>query len=194
MDSEKRQIPFGQNDVKLLVECASKALEAEDRHLGDCFKARHWRGSEQGICACWNERYYQFLIWSDLMFSFPWKPEPEWDRYDLAFFDNDANTEAPVAVAEIKGWGSNSGVPELEGIRADINALRLLRIPGVMLVFTAHIASAAEGNLRWLAAELGVNRRDMATASFRISTKHEGEWEFALVGFLANQEQLQVST
>ncbi len=175
---------FGNKDMKQLVKSAGLALESENRHLENCFNARLWKGSEQGICASWNERYYQFRIWSELMSSFRWRSETEWDRYDLAFFDNETDADTPVAVAEMKLWGSNSGLQELEAIQADINGLEILRIPGVMLIFTAHVTSEAKSNFDWLADHLGVNRSDMETASFPISTSDKGDWEFAIIGFL----------
>jgi hypothetical protein len=149
---------FGKVDAKRLVECAGRALEAEDRYLANCFKARHWKGSEHGICAWWNERYYQFVIWRELMSSFPWRPELEWNLHDLAFFDNETDTDVPVAVAEIKLWASQSGTSELPAIKADMNALGLLRIPGVMLIFTAQLSGEAEDNFCWLAERLAVSR------------------------------------
>jgi hypothetical protein len=60
----KNLIPavFGKDDMKLLVQCASRASETEDRYLADCFKARGWKGHEHGICENQVECYYQFLI------------------------------------------------------------------------------------------------------------------------------------
>ena len=109
------------------------------------------------------------------MSSFRWRSETEWDRYDLAFFDNETDADTPVAVAEMKLWGSNSGLQELEAIQADINGLEILRIPCVMLIFTAHVTSEANSNFDWLADHLGVNRSDMETASFPISTSDKGD-------------------
>jgi hypothetical protein len=71
---------FGKDELKLLVQCASRALEAEDRHLRYCFEARGWKGNEHGICENQIEKYYQFLIWSELMSSFPWQTRTEWDK------------------------------------------------------------------------------------------------------------------
>src|SRR5258708_21216756 len=100
---------FDKDDLKQLVDCAKQALEVEDRHLAKCFKERHWKGSERGICAWWSERYYQFVIWRELMSSFRWRPQLEWGLHGLAFFDNQADTPVPVAVAEIKLWASEGG-------------------------------------------------------------------------------------
>jgi hypothetical protein len=179
---------FGNKDVKRLVKCAKQALESEDRYIANCFRARRWKGGERGICTCWNERYYQFLIWRELMYSFRWRPKPEWNLYDLAFFDNETDADVPVAVAEIKGWGSYTGLPELDGIRSDIRALSLLQIPGVMLVLTAQLVREAEDNFGWLADQLSVSRNNMETASFTISTDADGDWEFAVIGFMATPQ------
>jgi hypothetical protein len=101
---EDHWIVFGNEDVKQLVECARRALEIEDRYIANCFKARRWKGSEHGICDNVNERYYQFIIWRELMSSFSWRSKTEYELYDLAFFDNE--TDTLIAVAEMKGWWS----------------------------------------------------------------------------------------
>jgi hypothetical protein len=160
---------FSKDDLARLVESASHALEIEDRHLAGRFKANGWKGDEQGVCAYWNERYYQFRIWSELMSSFPWRPELEWESHDLAFFDNDADTSVPEAIAEIKLWASYSGSVELPRIRADISRLRARPMPGVMLVLTAELACEAKHNVNWLADQLGINPDEMVRKSFPIS-------------------------
>jgi hypothetical protein len=112
---------FANEDVKRLVECASRALENENRYLESCFKERHWRTTENGpgICDNLNERYYQFVIWRELMKSFPWRPKTERKDYDIAFYD-DAKSKL-VACAEIKGWWSWSGrqAGDCAGSRSD---------------------------------------------------------------------------
>ncbi len=173
---------FGEDDLKRLIECAKRALEREDRHLLGCFKERRWKGSGYGICANWNERYYQFLIWSELMRSFRWRPVLEWELHDFAFFDNETDTLA--AVAEIKLWASTSGYSEIESIRGDINGFATRNVPGVMLVFTAQLVSEAKDNFDFLAEQLAISRSRMEIDSFPISTTEEGDWEFALVGML----------
>jgi hypothetical protein len=63
---------FGNEDVKLLVESARRALESENRYLESCFKTRHWSTENgPGICDNLNERYFQFVIWRELILSFP---------------------------------------------------------------------------------------------------------------------------
>ena len=185
---------FGNEDVKRLVECASRALEAEDRYLASCFKARHWRSRPDGICDNMNERYYQFVIWRELMSSFPWRPRTERQGYDLAFYDDE--TDKLVAFAEIKGWWSASGKEELPGINRDMtDKLGILGIPGVMLILTSQRTEEAEENFCWLADELGVARNDMATASFRTSPwpGDDRDTEFAVIGFLATPKALPAS-
>lgn len=188
---------FGNEDVKRLVECARQALEAEDRYLVNCFKARHWRpwrGRPDGIRDSTNERYYQFVIWRELMSSFPWRPRTEIQGYDLAFYDD--QTGKPVAYAEIKGWWSFFGKRELPGINRDLTEkLRVLGIPGVMLILTSHPTEVAEENFCWLADELGVSRGDMVIRSFPTSPwpGEEGDTEFAVIGFLANPRALPAS-
>lgn len=188
---------FGNEDLKRLVECASRALEAEDRYLVSCFEARHWRNwrsRPDGIRDNINERYYQFVIWRELMFSFPWRPRTERQGYDLAFYDDE--TDKPVAFAEIKGWWSVAGEDELPGIKRDMtDKLGVLEIPGVMLILTSHRVEDAEENHRWLARELGVSRNDMVTASFRTSPwpGDESDTELAVIGFLATPKALPTS-
>jgi len=80
---------FGKDDVKQLVECAKRALEAENRHLASCCKEHRWKGYEPSICARWDERYYQFVIWREWMSSFRLRPELEWGHHDFGFFDNE---------------------------------------------------------------------------------------------------------
>jgi len=174
---------FGKEDVKELIECAKRALEAEDRYLESCFDTRHWKGSERGICDNVNERYYQFVIWHGLMSSFRWRPKTERQGYDLAFYDD--TKSKLVAYAEIKGWWSESGEAELQGIKRDLKGkLGIAPVPGVMLILTCQLTDLAKHNFDWLAEQLGVSRTDMETASFRVSTKEDGDWEFAIIGFL----------
>jgi hypothetical protein len=170
-----------------LVKCAKRALETEDRRLANGYKIRRWNGAEQGICAYWNERYYQCLIWSELICSFEWRPKLEWHRYDLALFDDETSSDIPVACAEIKLWASKNGRSELPTIQADINKLRRLPMPGVMLILTAHWTSEAKANFDWLAKELDINKACMETDSFAISTEEKGNWEFAIIGFVVPQ-------
>jgi hypothetical protein len=176
---------FNVEDVKRLVDCASRALKAENRYLEGCFKARGWLDSEAGpgICENVNERYHQYVIWRELIRSFPWRARTERGRYDLAFYDG-AESE-PIAYAEIKGWWSDSGEPELPGIMQDMKGkLGIAPVPGVMLILTRHLAEDAEENFRWLAGKLGVDRGVLVTKSFPVSPGpgDEGDWEFAVIG------------
>jgi hypothetical protein len=95
----KKLIPavFGEDDMKPLVQCASRALATENRYLADCFKARGWKGREYGICENQVEKYYQFLIRSELMSSFPWRPRTEYDKWDLVFFET-KRTSPPLTL------------------------------------------------------------------------------------------------
>jgi len=43
---EYRGEMFGNEDVKRLVECTSRALENENRYIESCFKERHWKSAE----------------------------------------------------------------------------------------------------------------------------------------------------
>jgi hypothetical protein len=173
--------------LRSVVKSAAHALEAEDRHLAHCCKLRRWKLSEHGICTFWNERYYQYLIWSELMSSCRWRPVLEWNFFDLAFFDNEADTKTPAAVAEMKLWGSFGGSEELPRIRADINQLKVSTYPGMMLIFTAHLIDDAESNFCWLAKQLAIDQNELETASFPILTNYAGKWEFAVIGFLVMQ-------
>lgn len=178
---------FGIEDVKTLVECATSALEEEDRYIANCFKARNWRIGESGpgICDNLNERYYQFVIWRELMKSFPWRPRTERGDYDLAFYDNESGER--VAYAEIKGWWSDSGEQELHGIKRDIKGkLGIADAPGVMLILTSQLAGDAEENFCWLAHKLELSRSDLVTKAFPVSAgpTDEGDWEFAIIAFL----------
>jgi hypothetical protein len=176
---------FGPEDAKTLVECAAHALEAEDRYLLECATTRRWRDRDRpaGICDNINERYYQFVIWRALMRSFPWRPRTEDQRYDLAFYDDEANQL--VAVAEIKGWWSSSGRGEIAGIRRDMeHKLGILKIPAVMLILTSQRKADADGNLQWLATQLGVPAASMISRSFdtRPWPGDNKPTEFAVIG------------
>jgi hypothetical protein len=173
---------FGNKDVNLLVECAKRALEEEDRYLLNCFATRHWSSGADGIGIFdnINERYYQFIIWRTLMSSFPWRAKTERKGYDLAFYDD--ATGKIEAVAEIKGWWSDKGEQELPGIKRDLEKLELLRIPGVMLILTSQPSDLAEQNSRYLADKLGVSQSDMVTALFH--PNGDVDWQFAVIGFL----------
>lgn len=177
---------FGKGDVKQVVDCAVRALESEERHLVSCFEARHWDSGDNGpgICCNLNERYYQFIIWRELMKSFPLRSKTERGDYDLAFYD-DANKLQ--AYAEIKGRWSDSGKPELPGIKRDLKGkLGIASVPGVMLILTSHERAIAKGNFDWLADQLQVNRNDMVIRSFPVSPgqSNDDDWEFAVIGFL----------
>ncbi len=185
---------FGTDDMKQLVECAKRALEAEDRYLTGCFKTRNWRSRPDGICDNMNERYYQFVIWRELMATFRWRPRTERRWHDLAFYDD--RTDELVAFAEIKGWWSSNGEAELPGIRRDLKEkLGLWGVPGVMLLLTSHLVEDAEENLYWLAEQLGVEREDLLTASFRTSPwpGDDRDTEFAVIGLLAKPQALLAS-
>jgi hypothetical protein len=190
----ERNTMFGTGDVEQLIECAARALEAEDRYLIECANARHWRGGAVGIRDNINERYYQFVIWRALMRSFRWRPRTERQIYDLAFYDDETNKL--VAVAEIKGWWSASGEEEIPRIRQDIEKkLRILRIPGVMLILTSQKKADAEANTHWLAGKLGVNAGSIIRRSFD-TPPWPGDnhpTEFAILGFLVSPTALEES-
>lgn len=150
---------FGRDDMKLLVKCASRALETENRYLADCFKARGWKGHEHGICENQSERYYQFLIWSELMSAFPWRPKTEYDKWDLVFFDNE--TDKPAAYAEIKLHFN------FEGILHAMDRLAEMRKPGVMLILTCWQTRDAKKNLGLFTRRLGVSRAIWRSLRFR---------------------------
>lgn len=177
---------FGNGEVNQLVECAYRALKDENRYIENCFKARQWKSGESGpgICDNLNERYYQFVIWRKLMQSFPWRPRTEKQDYDLAFYDE---KDEFIGCAEIKGWWSESGETELQGIKRDLKGkLGIAPRPSVMVILTCHETEDAEENLCWLADELEISRSDMVTRSFPVSAGpgDEGNWEFAVIGFL----------
>lgn len=187
MPAGAQDIMFGPEDAVCLVECAAQALEKEDRYLVECAATRQWlcRDRPAGICDNINERYYQFLIWRALMGSFRWRPRTEDQRYDLAFYDDEANRL--VAVAEIKGWWSSSGGVELAGIRKDMESkLGIMKIPAMMLILTSQRKKDRDSNLKWLAAELGVRVTSMVIRSFDTNPwpgdRHATE--FAVIGFL----------
>lgn len=184
---DKSRAAFGSEDVRLLVECARRALKSENRYIESCFNARHWKNTENGpgICDNLNERYYQFIIWRELMRSFRWRPMTERQDYDLAFYDDAKGTF--VGCAEVKGWWSESGETEIRGIKRDLRGkLGIAPAPGVMLILTCHENEDAKENLDWLADKLGVRRSDMVTRSFPVSPGlgDKSAWEFAVIGFL----------
>ena len=112
--AQPERVRFGRWELKQLVACARQALERENRYLLNCFTERQWKPGENGpgICDNLNERYYQFIIWRESMRSFPLRSRTERQDYDLAFYDE---TGELAAVAEIKGWWSDSGETELPG-------------------------------------------------------------------------------
>jgi hypothetical protein len=139
-------------------------LEIENRHLASCCKEHHWKGHEPSICARWDERYYQFAIWRELMSCFRWRPELEWGHHDLAFFDNEADS-IPEAIAEIRLWGSENGLAELPSMRTDMDKFKTRTMPGVMLILTAHLAKDAQGNFRYRFSVNRKRRRQMQIAA-----------------------------
>jgi hypothetical protein len=128
---------FERADVEKLVECAAAGLEREDRHIRECEQQRGWPPNRWGSFGLWrncNERYDQFVIWSELMCSFPWLAETERDERDLAFFDA---ARKLIGYAEIKCWRRDDE-REIPGMRRDIEVkLGGRREGGVMLILTA---------------------------------------------------------
>ncbi len=178
---------FGKDELKLLVSCAKSALKEEEKYIVGCVAKEHWKFKDAtGICVNLNERYFQFMIWRKLMDGFPFRPETERDRADLAFYDD--GTGELVGYAEIKGWWSDEGESELPEIRLDMAKLRILRprVPGVMLILTTHPRELAKKNFDALARELGVDRTAMEIDFFD-NTAEEGDlYDFAVIGFIAN--------
>jgi len=186
---------FGSKDVQGLVDCAGRALEEEDRYLTKIADRRHWLSGRVGIRVNDNERYYQFLIWRALMDSFSLRPKVEREgRHDFVFYEGEA--KRLVAVAELKGWWSDSGEAELPGIRSDMESLGILEVPGVMLIVTHHAKESAEENLKWLAGELRVSLADLKTYAFdaaSLSREDLRPHEFVVIGFLVAQKALALS-
>ncbi|HEV2199535.1 MAG TPA: hypothetical protein VGR73_06925 [Bryobacteraceae bacterium] len=172
--------------MKALVECAKRALEDEGSHLTKYIKANDWHFAGTGVCCNQNERYYQFLIWRELMKSFRWRPQTEAQgRSDLAFYNN--TTNKIVGVAEIKCWWTD-GRTEVNWIRLDIEKLRESRNTGVMLVLTTYIKEKgyqAKEVFDDLARRIGIALEDMEIRSFDNSASaHSRErWEFSVAGF-----------
>jgi len=119
------------------------------------------------------------------MRSFPWRSRTERDFWDLTFFDNE--TDKPVAYAEIKLYFN------MERIKRDIEKLGEMRKPGVMLILTPRTTGEAKASLDHLINQLGVNPHDIESATFPISTDYPGDWEFAVIGFLATSQALAAS-
>jgi len=153
---------FGNEHLKALVECAGRALEFEDRYLTGCAHVRGWKTIRTGIWANINERYYQFVVWRALMSSFPWRPHTEAQTHDLAFYEGESNEL--VGVAEMKVWyGKTYGV---EAIRADVQSLRKVSVPAVMLIIAGLPKERTEERLEWLAEKIEVSRQDFVTYTF----------------------------
>ena len=57
---------FGNEDLSALVECAERALKAEDRYLAGCANKHGWR-PPVGIDEVTNERFLQYVIWRALI-------------------------------------------------------------------------------------------------------------------------------
>jgi len=191
--TQRRRIPFGATDLKLLVEVAGEALKTEDSYLLDCTTAPRWQDTPLGIRENPNERYYQFVIWRQLRRSFPWQSETERYGHDFAFFI--AGTEKPVAFAEIKLWWTDLGKSELRGIRRDIEKLELRSVPAVMLIITWNYKNESERNLKVLANHLNLSRDDLVTHSFdTVPWPGEGKTsatEIMTIGFFVSQKWLE---
>jgi len=131
-----------------------------------------------------NERYYQFVIWSELMCSFPWLAETERDLSDFVFYDE---AHKPKAYAEIKGWWSTSGEDEIRGIRHDMDVKLGGRLDGgVMLILTSHARDNAKENFESLATTLNPPGNRFIVRSFETSPFKGQPQEFAVIGFLVH--------
>ncbi len=156
-----------------LVECAGKALRAEEQYLAQCVSKPGGQTGPIGLMQNPNERYYQFVVWRGLLCdpAFRWRPMTERYGHDLAFYEGES--ERPVAFAEIKGWWSDSGEPEIPGIKRDVEKLEMRKVPGVMLIITCSDMGKTEANLRWLAGKLGIGHKQFVT--HRFGTAYPGE-------------------
>ncbi len=122
------------------------------------------------------------------MSSFRFRTRTEYELYDFAFFDSN---DALVALAEIKGWWSNSGEPELPGIHKNLEGLKRLQIPSVMLILTSHLTDEAKENYVWLADRLSIPLANIMTRAFPVCSDEAGDWQFAVIGFLAGGSGLR---
>jgi hypothetical protein len=189
---------FEPDDLKALVECAGKALEAEDRYLAETAASRGWvvEKRPRGIRANTNERHYQFVIWRELSASFRWRTETEREvsgsrgAFDLVFFNG--GSDQVVGVAEIKVvWGQDCKYNEgdIQSIRGDIKKLAGAGFPGVMLILTGQYCSNRERYLSGLAENLRVEQPEITCRTFDVEPwpgprTGDKPTEFLVIGFI----------
>ena len=192
---------FGSEELNRLVECAARALQCEDAHIQECERRNKWPPGRFGFSGLRRlsgaERYYQAIIWRELISSFPLLAVMEWratDKYikqgclrapgpcDLAFVDTAGE---PVALVEIKTWFGPSGKSELKAIEYDMaNKLENLAIPSAELVLTCHGSDNAEDNFQFFACEMQIPRSSLVIKSFLTSPG----CEFAVFGFMVKAQ------
>jgi hypothetical protein len=73
---------------------------------------------------------------------------------------------------------------DFAAILHDMSRLAEMRNPGVMLILTCWQTKDARKDRGLYSRELGVSAGEMEMATFPISTKSPGDWEFAVIGFL----------
>jgi hypothetical protein len=189
---------FGNEHLKALVECAGRALEYEDRYLAGCACIRGWATKLTGILGNVTERYYQFVVWSALMSSFPWRPHtevkggPTNHPYDLAFYKGDS--DEIVALAEVKVLWGDRDEAHVPAVQTDIDMLKQASVPGVVLIMNGLRKVSAEEYLRWLGEKIKINREGFATYTFNALPHPDdppGPVSFVVVGFFVPQDPAQ---
>jgi hypothetical protein len=125
------------------------------------------------------------VIWRGLLKSFRLRPRTEKKYYDLSFHDP-TDQRSEVAVAEIKGYWSDSGETEIGGIKKDIVKLSQAKSPGVMLVLTTHRADQAKSNYARLAQDLSLTTSVFVHREFRTEPwkGQTGDYIFDVIAFL----------
>jgi hypothetical protein len=178
---------FREDNLKQLVECAGKALEAEEQYLMNCVSKPGAKTTPRGLMQNKNERYYQFVIWRGLLSDPAFSCRSMTERYghDLAFYEG--KSERPVAFAEIKGWWSDSGETEIPGIKRDLEKLEMRKVPGVMLIVTCSYKGNSKANLQWLAGKLGIDQHRFVTRRFDTAYPGESPMEFEVIGFMVDE-------
>ena len=151
-----------------LVQTAGSALEIEDRYILGCLAARGGNGG--GLLANQNERYYQFMIWRQLMSR--WDVKTELQTHDLVI----SYGNGKHAVIEIKRWFSASGDRELPGIRRDITKMvdNKQCSQAFMMIISVNPLECTSGNLAFLQTEIPRLSGDDATL-YKFPTRNGNE-------------------
>lgn len=134
---------------------AVRCLEQEDKYL----RSKNILGNQEkspGILRMMNERYYQFLIWREMIkYNFV---QLEWKSHDLAIFDS--HESKPGTIIEMKHWFSESGLREIPGIRTDLSKLEKCGASAAgLMVFSANPLEETVRSVEFLEKAVFIDRQ-----------------------------------